>query len=484
VTIDVQHDFLADGALVDEGARDEAEMTAWCSASSRGVRMDASFSEALLTDLYHLTMLQAYFHYRMRESAVFELFVRKLPANRNFLVAAGLEQVIEFLERFRFGDDELQYLRSLRCFGSAFLEWLGRLRFTGDVDAMPEGTIFFPDEPVLRVRAPIPEAQVVETRLINIVHFQTVVASKAARIVLSADGHQLIDFGLRRAHAGEAGLWAARACYLAGMDGTATVEAGRRFGIPVSGTMAHSFVQAHNDETEAFLRFARANPDNVVLLIDTYDTERAAQRVVELEPLLRQEKIVIRGVRLDSGDLGEHARRVRAILDEGRLPHIKIFASGSLDEHRIRRLLAEKAPIDGFGVGSRLDTSADAPYLDCAYKLQAYADRPRRKRSEGKATWPGVKQVLRARGADRRFTGDTVALATEAVGGEPLLQPVLQGGRRCSPAEQLVAARHRITAELQSLPRTLCSLDAAAAYPVVVSTEIRKLAAALDAADR
>ncbi|MDE2310778.1 MAG: nicotinate phosphoribosyltransferase, partial [Betaproteobacteria bacterium] len=272
-------------------------------------------NSALLTDLYQLTMLQGYHDSGMEEVAVFEFFVRKLRPGRGFLMAAGLEQVLEFLEGLHFSSEELAWLASTGRFSREFLARLETLHFTGDVHAMPEGTVFFPNEPILRVTAPIAQAQLVETRLINLLHFQTLIASKAARMVLMAPDKLLVDFGLRRAHGAEAGLLAARASYLAGFTGTSNVLAGMQFGIPLFGTMAHSFVQAHADETLAFEHFAHAQPDNVVLLIDTYDTEAAASKVVALAPQLKRQGIRIKGVRIDSGDLADHARKVRQILD-------------------------------------------------------------------------------------------------------------------------------------------------------------------------
>ncbi len=337
---------------------------------------------ALLTDLYQLTMLKAYWEHGMHETAVFEFFVRRLPRNRNFLLAAGLAQALDYLEGLRFEPDELEWLGKQPGFPSGFVDWLAGLRFTGEVDAMPEGTVFFPEEPLLRVTAPLPQAQLVETRLISLLNFSSLIASRAVRFTLAAPGAQIVDFGLRRAHGSEAGLLAARAAYIAGFDGTATVLAGQRWGIPVFGTMAHSFIQAHDSEADAFIRFARAHPENVVLLIDTYDTEAAAAKVVEIAPGLRAEGIEIKAVRLDSGDLAAHARCVRRILDEGGCPDVRIFASSSLDEHGVARLA--HAPIDGFGVGAALTVSADAPTLDSVYKLQEYAGRARRKRSEGR----------------------------------------------------------------------------------------------------
>jgi len=433
----------------------------------------------LLTDLYQLSMLETYAAHGMAETAVFELFVRKLPTGRGFLMAAGLEQAVQFLETLRFTADELGWLRSTGSFSAEFLDSLGGFRFTGDVDAMPEGTVFFPDEPVLRVTAPLPEAQFAETRIINLVHFQTVVASKAARMVLAAPGKQLVDFGLRRAHGAEAGLLAARASYLAGFAGTATVLAGRDFGIPIVGTMAHSFVQAHDDEATAFERFARVRPKALTLLIDTYDTERGAAIVARIAPKLAAEGITITAVRLDSGDLGAHARAVRAILDAAGQQSIRILASGGLDEMSLLTLCEAGAPIDGFGVGTSLTTASDAPALDCAYKLQEYAGLPRRKRSEGKATWPGRKQVYRRYNSDGTIAGDVVALTTETVAGEALLRPAMRGGRRVPELSGLGAARAHAVVSLSHLPAPLRHLQAGR-VPVEISAGIRAMAAELD----
>ncbi len=435
----------------------------------------------LLTDLYELSMLEAYAAHGMTETAVFELFVRKLPPGRGFLMAAGLEQAVQFLETMRFTPDDMAWLRASQQFAPAFLDLLSGLRFTGDVDAMPEGTVFFPDEPLLRVTAPLLEAQFVETRLMNLVHFQTVIASKAARMVLAAPGRQLVDFGLRRAHGAEAGLLAARASYLAGFSGTATVQANRDFGIPMVGTMAHSFVQAHDDEATAFERFAQVRPRGLTLLIDTYDTERGAAIVAALAPQLAARGITISAVRLDSGDLGAHARAVRAILDASGQQAIRIFASGGLDENRLLSLCRGGAPIDGFGIGTSLTTAGDAPSLDCAYKLQEYAGRPRRKRSEGKATWPGRKQVYRRYGADGTIAGDVVALFGEPTGGEPLLRPAMRAGRRVEALPGLQEARAHAEASLARLPAPLRRLEPYP-VPVVISDGIRLLAADMDRA--
>jgi nicotinate phosphoribosyltransferase len=430
----------------------------------------------LLTDLYQLTMLQGYFEAGMTDTAVFELFVRKLPASRNFLVAAGLEQALEFVADLRFADDELAWVESCGVFAPGFAHRLADLRFTGDVHAMPEGTVFFPNEPILRITAPLPEAQLLETRLVNLLHYETLVASKAARTRLVAPGKRLIDFGLRRAHGAEAGLLAARASWLAGFDGTATTLAAPAFGIPVFGTMAHSFVQAHADESEAFEHFARVFPKNAVLLIDTYDTVAGAHKVVALA----RRGVPVRGVRLDSGDLGALAREVRAVLDAGGLKEAIIFASGNLDEYRVRELVDAGAPIDAFGIGTALVTSDDAPYLDMVYKLQEYGGRARRKRSTGKATWPGRKQVYRHYATDGTIARDVVSIESDNQTGKALLEPVMRGGRRTAAPVPLDAVRRHATAELATLPSAVAALERAGGPPVEIAPALVRLAAEVD----
>jgi nicotinate phosphoribosyltransferase len=437
-------------------------------------------SSALLTDLYPLTMLQGYFEKHMEETAVFELFIRNLPAHREFLVAAGLEQAVDYLEQLRVAPAELEWLAASGRFSRDFLDYLGQLRFTGDAHAMPEGTVFFPPEPMLRVVAPLPQAQLVESRLINLLHFQTMIASKAARATLAAQGKGLIDFGFRRAHGAEAGVLAARAAYLAGFAGSATVAAGLCFGIPTYGTMAHSFIQTHDDELEAFEHFAHAQPDNVILLIDTYDTEAAARKVVSLSSRLQQEKITIKGVRIDSGDLADHARKVRRILDEGGLTHVRILASGNLDEFAIQALVADRAPIDDFAIGTRLVTSTDAPYLDCVYKLQEYTGRARRKRSEGKATWPGPKQVYRRYDADGRMMADILTVEHDSQEGEALLQVCVVAGRRVMPSPSLEALRRKTAAQLACLPKHLRQFKSDPPYPVTIAPALQQLAQEVD----
>jgi nicotinate phosphoribosyltransferase len=345
---------------------------------------------------------------------------------------------------------------------------------------MPEGTLFFANEPILRVTAPLPEAQLVEARLINILHFQTVVASKAARMVLAAPGKLLVDFGLRRAHGAEAGLMAARASYIAGFTGTATVLAGKMFGIPVLGTMAHSYIQAHDDEAVAFERFAHARPQDLVFLIDTYDTEAAARKVVALAPRLKEAGINIRGVRLDSGDPIQLSKSVRRILDDGGLAQVTIFASGGLEEDQLMAIAKANAPIDGFGIGTSLTTSSDAPALDCAYKLQEYAGLPRRKHSAGKETWPGRKQVWRRYDAHGRMAGDTISVENDDQQGEKLIHQVMQAGNRLGPQPTLSESRARAARELALLPEALRKLEPGATYPVEVGKALVGLAAEFD----
>lgn len=430
----------------------------------------------LTTDLYQLTMLAAYAARGMEEPAVFEFFVRRLPERRNFLLAAGLAQFVEYLENLRLDDGERKWLASTGRFEPAFLKRLSKLRFTGDLDAVPEGTVMFANEPLVRVTAPLPEAQLVETRLINLMHFQTLVASKAARSVLAAGPRMLVDFGLRRAHGEEAGILAARAAYLAGFTGTATVEAGRRFGIPLFGTMAHSFIQAHDSEDEAFRHFVECFPDNNTLLIDTYDTPEAARMVVKLAQELRPAGRKIGAVRIDSGDLAELARIVRWILDDGGCEDTKIFLSGGLDETSIAALVESGVPADGFGVGTNLDASVDEPVLDCAYKLQEYAGRPTRKLSSGKETWPGRKQVERHRDGSGLMLRDSVVLEGDPVGGERLLVPVMRNGRRIGALPTVAEARERAARDLAAMPAALRSIARRQSYEVANSPSIRALA--------
>jgi nicotinate phosphoribosyltransferase len=434
----------------------------------------------LVTDLYQLNMLQAYLEHGQTETAVFELFFRHLPERRGFLMAAGLETALEWLEQLKFSGEELEWLAGSGRFSAALVDRLAALRFTGDVEAIAEGTAVFENEPILRVTAPMPEAQLVESRLINLTHYQTLVASKAARMVLAAPGKTLVDFGLRRAHGAEAGLLAARASYIAGFSATATVLAGARFSIPLSGTMAHAFIQSFDDEAAAFEAFAASRPDGLVFLIDTYDTEAAARKIVELAPKLRAMGIEIAGVRLDSGDVVALARSVRAILDSGGLAATQIIASGGLDEDDLMSHAAAGAPIDAYGLGTALTTSSDVPALDCAYKLEDYAGVARRKRSTGKASWPGAKQVWRSYDDEGRMAGDVISTADDRQVGEPLLAPVMRAGRRVRPAPRLDDVRAHAAAGMARLPEPLRRLEAGATYPVEIAPALVALAEAVD----
>ena len=437
-------------------------------------------ASALLTDLYQLNMIQAYLDHGETRPATFELFMRTLPARRGFLMAAGLEQALDYLEGLRFSAAEIEWLASTGRFRRNFLDYLASFKFTGDVHAIAEGTVFFANEPILRVTAPMPQAQLVESRLINILHFQVLVASKAARMVLAAPGKLMVDFGLRRAHGAEAGLMAARAAYVAGFAGTATVAAEQLWGIPTFGTMAHSFIEAFDDEAQAFESFARSRPESVTFLLDTYDTEAAARKIVALAPRLAAAGITIRAVRLDSGDMAALSRSVRGILDAGGLPAVTIFASGGLDEDKIAALVQDGAPIDGYGVGTSLTTSADVPTLDCVYKLEEYAGRPRRKHSTGKATWPGRKQVWRRYGGDGRMAGDILSVEHDAQDGEPLLRPVMQAGRRMAPHPSLATVRAHAEENLARLPLAMQKLESRVDYPVKVAPALSALTVEVD----
>ncbi|HCO43460.1 MAG TPA: nicotinate phosphoribosyltransferase [Gammaproteobacteria bacterium] len=429
--------------------------------------MTASRVPALFTDLYELTMLQAYRAEGMTGPAVFDVFARTLP-KRNFLLACGLEQVLDYLESFAVSGQDIDYLRSLGRFRPDFLEYLRALRFTGTVYAMAEGTPAFAHEPLLTVEAPMPEAQFVETAVLNLLHYPTLVASKGVRVTQAAQGRAVVDFGARRAHGVDAAIACARALHIVGYHGTSNVEAGRRYGIPVAGTVAHSYVQAHASEAESFARFVAEFP-GTTLLVDTYDTLDGVRQVIDLARRLG-DRFQVSAVRLDSGDLAALARAARALLDEAGMSQVRIMASGGLDEHAIAALLADGAPIDGFGVGTTVDVAADRPYLDAAYKLVAYDGRDCGKLSPGKVSLPGPKQVYRIMEGNSAI-GDVIARRDEAVMGEPLLHCVMRKGCRLPSASPgLSASRAHLAAGLDRLPARLQSLsDAAQPYPVAVS---------------
>lgn len=440
-------------------------------------------SAALLVDLYEVTMAAAYWREGMADRpATFSLFVRRLPPGRGYLVAAGLDDALTWLEEARFSDDDLAVIGRLGHLDGDALGWLSGLRFSGSVRAVAEGTVVFPAEPLLEVDAPVAEAQLAETYLLNQLTLQTMLASKAARFRHAAAGRTVVDFALRRTQGIDAGMKVARVARLVGLDATSNVAGAERYGLPASGTMAHAFVQAHRDETDAFRAFARAYRERTVLLVDTYDTPRGVERAIQVARELRGEGIEIRGIRLDSGDIAALARLARRRLDEAGFPGVGVFASDGLDEHELHRLVGiEGAPIDGFGVGSSLGVSDDAPSLDSVYKLVAYDGRAVRKASTGKATWPGPKQVWRLPG----WSGDRLALADEAAPGDgarPLLTEVMRDGRRTEDGRRtLEEARAHFEREWASLPERLKHLRRPASYPVEVTQRLRHLSAAMDA---
>ena len=426
----------------------------------------------LRTDLYELNMAASYLRRGMVGPATFSLFVRRLPADRGFLVAAGLQECLAFLEGFRFGDGELAWLHHEQGFDQATVAALGGLRFTGDVWAVPEGRVVFADEPLLEITAPIAEAQLVETAMLNHLSFETAVASKAARCRLAAAGRQLVDFAFRRTQGVDAAMAVARASAMVGFAATSNVEAARRFGLRPAGTMAHSFVEAFGDERAAFTAFAEDFPGRTTFLVDTYDTLRGVRTAIEvIDELGLSEGLA---VRLDSGDLGALAVETRRLLDQAGLWGARIFASGGLDEDAIAELVGQGAPIDAFGVGTRMGVSADAPYLDSAYKLVRYGDRPVAKLSPGKPSLPGAKQVFRGQAADR----DLLGLRDEPPpqGREPLLEAVMTAGRRTGgSAADLAAARARFEADLAWLPDAARALRAPRPVRVELTEPLRRL---------
>lgn len=422
-----------------------------------------------VTDLYELTMMAGYFATgRANEPAVFEVFIRRLPERRAYFVFAGLEQALGDLLRLAFSVEQVEAIRALPAFAEvdpSFFQWLESVRFEGDVWAAREGTVVFPGEPIVRVAAPLAQAQWVETFLLASLSYPTLVASKAARVVHAAAGRPVVDFGARRGHGPHAGFLAARAAYVAGCAGTSHVEAARRLGMPVSGTMAHSWVQSFHSETDAFQTFARLFPKASTMLVDTFDTENAVRLVAAMD-------VPVQAVRIDSGDLLTQSRNARAILDGAGRESIQIMASGDLDEDRIHALVAAGAPIDGFGVGTELITSRDAPALSIVYKLVELSGEGRIKRSPGKPTYPLAKQVYRLRDRNGQFAGDTVTRADEAADGEPLLVRMIHRGRLAEPLPRLDAVREHCRRQLAALPDSLRDLDAEPTYPVTHSAAL------------
>ena len=437
-----------------------------------------STSRALFTDLYQLTMLQAYAEHGLTARATFELFARSLPANRNYLLACGLDDALTYLETLHFNPEALATLERGGRFPARFLDWLGELRFTGDVYAMAEGTAAFASEPLLIVEAPLPEAQLAETYLLNQIHFQTLIASKGSRIVDAARDCPVVDFGTRRAHGTDAALKAARALFIAGMAGTSNVLAADRYGIPSVGTMAHSYVQAHDDESDAFRSFIATHPDTI-LLVDTYDTAEGVRRLARLAAEMGN-AFRVDAVRLDSEPLAALAQEARDILDAAGLQRVQILASGGLDESRIEELNAAGAPIDAFCVGTRAATSADAPTFDAVYKLAAYDGRGRIKLSTGKETLPGRKQVFRLHDSNGLARGDVIGNAEEHLNGDTLIEQVMKDGTRLEAGVRTITdARERASEQRMRLPPEIRRLPLAEPYPVTVSSALQAAAATL-----
>ncbi len=427
---------------------------------------------SLLTDFYELTMCASYFENRRNETATFDLFIRKLPPNRSYFIFAGLEQVLLFLEKMSFNEEHISYLKKKRL-STQFLEYLRSFKFTGEVWAVPEGTIVFSEEPLIRVTAPIIEAQLVETFLLNTVNLQTMIATKASRVVHAARGRSIVEFGLRRTQGTDAGMKAARCSYLAGADGTSNVLAGMKYGIPVYGTMAHSYVMFFDREIDSFRAFAKTFPQTSTLLVDTYDDLKGAENAVKIAKELERNGYKLNAVRLDSGNLIVTSRKVREILDRNGLNYVKIFASGDLDEYAIEDLVAGGAKIDAFGVGTRMSTSMDRPYVDVVYKLAGKVEGgdfvPTMKLSQGKATLPGKKQIFRQKDKNGRYVKDILGLEDEKIRGERLLRKVMENGQIIGEMPPLEELRKAALKNLSELPEKYKGLKGAAVYRVQLS---------------
>jgi nicotinate phosphoribosyltransferase len=438
--------------------------------------VEQSSGREIMTDLYELTMAASYFEQDMFAPATFSFVVREYPPNRSYLVCAGLDAILDYLESFHFSASDLEYLSQTSLFRDDFLEFLARLRFTGDVRAIPEGRIVFCDEPFLEITAPVMQAQLVETFVINSLNFPTLIATKASRCLYAAGERRMVDFSLRRTHGMDAGLMVARASYIGGFLGTSNVQAGKVYGLPIYGTMAHSYVESFDHEIDAFRAFARSFPENTVLLIDTYDTIAGAHKAVAVAREMEAAGERLRGIRLDSGDMVQLSKQVREILDEAGFPGVKIFASGGFDEFKIQRILVEGAIIDAFGVGTRLGVSADAPYLNAAYKMVQYDGRPVLKLSSGKVSLAGAKQVFRLEDERGFFKRDFIGLQEESVSQtEPLLVPVMREGKRLLEPESLDNIQQRFREEFARLPDRYKDLRGTHKYPVEVTAGLQLL---------
>jgi len=435
---------------------------------------------SLLVDLYELTMAQVYFAYKKDTRATFDLFVRALPPNRDYLVACGLQDILNYIKDFKFSPQDLGYLRKQNIFRESFLSYLKGFKFRGDLWAMPEGTAFFAEEPVIRVTASIIEAQIIESFLLNTVNLQTMIASKAARVVCAAKGRGLYDFSLRRTHGSDAGIKAARSSYVAGFNGTSNVLAGKLYNIPVAGTMAHSFVMSFRQEMESFLAYARVFPKRAILLVDTYNTKIGIENAVRTGLYLEKQGYRLQGIRLDSGDIVFLSKLARKLLDKAGLGYVKIFASGNLDEFKIKELLSKGAAVDSFGVGTNMGTSIDAPCLDVIYKISEVTDEsgnflPTMKLSKAKATYPGRKQVYRIKDRRGKFLKDILGLENEKIRGSPLLTKIIDKGRIIYNGQSLDKIKANAKNNLSGLPKALKEVYPKYRYPVLVSPGLKKL---------
>jgi nicotinate phosphoribosyltransferase len=438
----------------------------------------------LLVDLYELTMAQSYFLYKKNTSATFDLFVRQLPDNRAYLVSCGLEDILNYIKNLRFDRVDLEYLDSQKMFSSGFLRYLRNFRFSGDIWAMPEGEIFFANEPVIRVTAPIIESQLIESFLLNTINLQTMIASKASRVVCAAKNRPVFDFALRRTHGQDAGIKVARASYIVGFSGTSCVLAAKLFGLPVVGTMAHSFVMSFKQEIDSFLAYSHTFPQRTTLLVDTYDTKKGIENAITTGLYLKEKGFRLSGIRLDSGDIVSYSRLARKLLDKAGLNYVKILASGNLDEFKIQDMLKRGANIDSFGVGTNMGTSIDAPSLDVIYKIGEVTNEegeflPTMKLSKGKVTYPGRKQVFRIRDKKGRFIKDILGLEKEKIRGLPLLKRVVNKGKIIYKYPSLDRIRSGVRDNLSHLPEGLKEIYPGYKYPVIISPQLKKLRAKL-----
>lgn len=434
----------------------------------------------LLTDLYELTMAAVYHEQKKTAPATFSLTIRDYPPHRGFFVTAGLNEVLDYLADLHFEEEDLTYLNETGLFTAGFLEFLRNFHFSGEVRAVPEGRLCFAQEPLLEITAPLIEAQLVETYVINAVGIQTMIATKAARCTLAARHRPLVDFSLRRTHGGDAGMQVARASYIGGFIGTSNVLAGKIYGLPIYGTMAHSFITAFGDELQAFRAYARAFPENTILLVDTYDTLEGVRHAARVGREMAERGDRLAGIRLDSGDMVELSRESRKILDRAGLKETRIFASGSFDEYKLERFMKAGASIDSFGVGTKMGVSADAPYLNMIYKLAEYDGRPMLKLSPGKINLPSRKQVFRRRDEQGRLSGDLIGLAHERVpGAEPLLLPVMAEGKIIGPSPGLPSIRKTCLDEIARLPKAFTDITEPGRYQVEHTPALEALRTAL-----